>query len=164
MIPPGCSPPHGGVRDMQQCPRPSTAPRFLHAVSSLTGPSAVCRGPVHALPCLVSLPFARLEPFPHRTYSACGQRCGTCVKHVSDQIDGDDHSLPPPQPTDCIADALHPAVFLIQKRVPQRRSCFIQYPCLRFDPFTLWVTAHIARHYSDLSIMANPFHLPCVRE
>lgn len=40
------------------------AHRVLRAVSSLTGPSAVCRGPVHSLPCLVSLPSARLEPFP----------------------------------------------------------------------------------------------------
>ena len=45
-------------------PQDPGAHRVLRAVSSLTGPSAVCRGPVHSLPCLVSLPSARLEPFP----------------------------------------------------------------------------------------------------
>jgi hypothetical protein len=48
--------------------------------------------------------------------------------------------------------------------MPQRRSSFIQYPCLHFDPFTLWVAAHIARHYSDLWIIPYPFHLACVSE
>src|SRR2546429_3068150 len=121
--------------------------RFLHSVSSLTGASGAHLGPARPLPYRVSVPCMRVEPVPHSTDAARGQRCGTCVQHVSDQIDGDDHSRSPPQPTDRIADALHPTVLLIEQLMPPRGAVFVENPGRRVDPFALGVATTIARHY-----------------
>jgi hypothetical protein len=86
------------------------------------------------------------------------------VLHVSDRIDGDDHSLSPRQPTDRITDSLDPAVLLNQLLMPQRGPLGIQDPGRRVDPYPIGVAAHIARHDSDLEIVTYPLHLAGVHE
>jgi hypothetical protein len=90
------------------------------------------------------LPYMRVKPLRQTTSSACGQRCGMS--------------------TDRIADALQPAVLLIQQLMPPCRALCVEDPGRHVDPCPRGVAVHIAGHDSDLWIMPYPFHLAGVCE
>jgi hypothetical protein len=112
-------------------------------------------------------PAPRHTPSPGRWLpggAGSAVRVPVRLNAVSDHIDGHDHSLSSPQPTERIAEALQPTVRLIQQLMSPRGACFIQDACRRIDPVARGMAAHIARHNSHLGVVPYPFHLPGVRE